>query len=80
MAAAMATDCDMMKVAKSGPVAIKCQPPRRSSKKETAVRNWASFFTVLQKPAGSDLGSFLIIYRNWVSLFLIKKIDLPYQK
>jgi len=25
------------------------------------------------KPAGSDLGSFLMIYRNWGSVFLIKK-------
>ena len=35
---------------------------------------WALFFTVLQKPAGSNLGSFLMIYRNWVSDFLVKKL------
>jgi len=48
-------------------------PGHRSCQIETAVWNWSGFFTVLSKPAGSDLGSFLMIYRNWVSVFFIKK-------
>jgi len=48
-------------------------PGHRNSQLETAAWNWAGFFTVLQKPTGSNLGSFLMIYRNWVSVFLIKK-------
>jgi len=50
-------------------------PGHRNCQIETAVWNssWAGFFTVPKKPAGSNLGSFLMIYRNWVSVFLIKK-------
>jgi len=37
------------------------------------------FRLLCSQPAGSDLGSFLMIYRNWVSVFL-QKIGLLYQK
>ena len=44
----------------------------RNCQIETADWNWAGFFAVLQNPAGSDLGSFLMIYKNLVWVFLIK--------
>jgi len=39
-------------------------PGHRNWQIETAVWNWASFFTVGLETRCSDLGSFLMIYRN----------------
>ena len=54
-------------------VGVRVVPGHRNWQIETAAWNLASFLHFFKKPAGSDLGSFLMIYRNLTNIEYLEK-------